>query len=177
MKRAVFFDRDGTINEDVGYFCSMDQFHFIPKAVDALKLVQNDFELFIVTNQSGVARKIFFEADLILFNREIEDLLHENGITIKKTYYCPHLPDNRCFCRKPSPYFLKQAAKEYDIDLKRSFVVGDHPHDIEMAVSVGARSVYVLTGHGKKHRNELIEQPNYIAGNIFVAAQWIRAHK
>ena len=177
MNRAVFLDRDGTINNDIGYFCTMDLFRFIPKAIDALRLLQNDFELFIVTNQSGVARKIFSEADLVLFNKQVENLLDENGITIKKTYYCPHLSDDRCYCHKPSPYFLKQAAKEYNIDLKQSFVIGDHPHDIEMGINVGAKSVYVLTGHGEKHRSELKEQPNYIAENIYAATQWIQAHK
>lgn len=176
MKKAVFLDRDGTINEDVGYFCSIDQFHLIPKATDALKILQKDFDLFIVTNQSGVARKIFSEADLILFNRQVEDLLAENGITIKKTYYCPHLPADRCYCHKPSSYFLKEAAKEYNIDLKQSFVIGDHPHDVEMAIDVGAKSVYVITGHGEKHRSELKRQPNYIAENVFAATEWIQSH-
>ena len=176
MKKAVFLDRDGTINEDVGYFCSIDQFHLIPKATDALKILQKDFDLFIVTNQSGVARKIFSEADLILFNRQVEDLLAENGITIKKTYYCPHLPADRCYCHKPSSYFLKEAAKEYNIDLKQSFVIGDHPHDVEMAIDVGAKSVYVITGHGEKHRSELKRQPNYIAENVFAATKWIQSH-
>lgn len=175
MKRAVFLDRDGTINEDVGYFCSMDKFRFIPKAVDALKLLKNDFELFIVTNQSGVARKIFSEGDLILFNKQVENLLHENGITINKTYYCPHLSQNGCFCHKPSSYFLKEAAKSYDIDLKQSVVIGDHPHDIEMAISAGAKSIYVLTGHGEKHRNELIVQPDLLAKNIYEAAVWMQS--
>jgi D-glycero-D-manno-heptose 1,7-bisphosphate phosphatase len=173
MKKAIFLDRDGTINEDVGYFCSMDRFRLIPKAVDALRSLQKDFDLFIVTNQSGVARKIFSEKDLISFNGEIERSLLEKGVIIKKTYYCPHLAEDRCCCHKPSPYFLREAAKEYDIDLKRSFVIGDHPHDIEMAVEAGVRSIYVLTGHGEKHRPELKTPPDHIAKNIFQAATWI----
>jgi D-glycero-D-manno-heptose 1,7-bisphosphate phosphatase len=177
MNRAVFLDRDGTINEDVGYFCSMEQFRFIPKAIEALMLLQNDFELFLVTNQSGVARNIFSETDLISFNKQVEDLLHKSGIIIKKTFYCPHLPDDCCSCHKPSPYFLQKASNEYNIDLKRSFVIGDHPSDVEMAISVEARSVYVLTGHGEKHRSELKNQPDHIAENIFTAAQWIQTHK
>lgn len=175
MKKAIFLDRDGTINEDVGYFCSMDQFRLIPNAIDALKLLQNHFDLFIVTNQSGVARKIFLEKDLIVFNRKVEEFLLKQGIYIKKTYYCPHLPKDQCPCHKPSPYFLKEAVKEYDIDLKQSFVIGDHPHDIEMALRVGAKSVYVLTGHGEKHREELNVQPDYLAKNIFQAASWIQS--
>jgi D-glycero-D-manno-heptose 1,7-bisphosphate phosphatase len=177
VKRAVFLDRDGTINEDVGYFCDMDQFQLIPKAIDALEILQKNFILFIVTNQSGVGRKIFSEKDLILFNGQIEKLLRKNNIIIRKTYYCPHLLEENCHCHKPSPYFLKKAARDYDIDLNESFVIGDHPHDIEMASAVRAKSVYVLTGHGKKHRSELREQPDHIAENIFAAAEWIRSHK
>ena len=107
MKRSVFLDRDGTINEDVGYFCSMSEFHLIPRAIEALKILQKHFELFIVTNQSGVGRKIFREEELIVFNKQVEDVLFEKGITIKKTYYCPHLREDNCVCCKPSPYFLK----------------------------------------------------------------------
>ncbi|MFH1580688.1 MAG: HAD family hydrolase [Pseudomonadota bacterium] len=175
MKKAIFLDRDGTINEDVGYFCSMEKFRLIPKALDALKSLQKYFDLFIVTNQSGVARKIFSEADLISFNGEIEKFLFEKGISIKKTYYCPHLPEDLCHCHKPSPYFLKETSKEYDIDLKQSFVIGDHPHDVEMAGAVGAKSAYVLTGHGEKHRDELKIQPDYLAADIFQATNWIQS--
>lgn len=173
MKKAVFLDRDGTINEDVGYFCSMDKFKLIPKTIDALKLLQKDFDLFIVTNQSGVARKIFSENDLIIFNQEIEKFLIKNGVFIKKTYYCPHLLEDKCNCHKPSPYFLSQAVEEFNVDLKRSFVVGDHPHDVEMGKTVGARTVYLLTGHGIKHHDELCVRPNYIADDLWEATAWI----
>jgi D-glycero-D-manno-heptose 1,7-bisphosphate phosphatase len=175
MKRAIFLDRDGTINEDIGYFCSMDKFKLIPKAVNALRLLHRYFDLFIVTNQSGVARKIFSESDLISFNRQIEEFLFGKNISIKKTYYCPHLPKDLCHCHKPSPYFLKEAAKEYCIDLKQSFVIGDHPHDVEMAAAVGAKSVYVLTGHGEKHKSELKKKPDCLAADIFQASCWIQS--
>lgn len=173
MRKAVFLDRDGTINEDVGYICSIEKFLVIPKAIDALKLLQKDFELFIITNQSGVSKKIFSEEDLVLFNRQVENFLAEQGVNIKKTYYCPHVPEDRCHCRKPSPYFMRKAAEEYDVSLKQSFVIGDHPHDMEMASVVGAKSVYVLTGHGKKHISELRIQPDLLANDIYEAANWI----
>jgi D-glycero-D-manno-heptose 1,7-bisphosphate phosphatase len=173
MKKAIFLDRDGTINEDVGYFCGMDRFRLIPGALDALKCLQKDFDLFIVTNQSGVARKIFSEDELVAFNQEVEALLRKNDITIQKTYYCPHLPEDGCSCHKPSEYFLLKAAKEYPVDLSRSFVIGDHPHDIEMGKRVGARTIYLLTGHGMKHRQELTARPDCIADDIRHAAAWI----
>ncbi|MFP4473205.1 MAG: D-glycero-alpha-D-manno-heptose-1,7-bisphosphate 7-phosphatase [Candidatus Omnitrophota bacterium] len=175
LKPAVFLDRDGTINEDVGYFCSHDQFQLIPRALDALRLLQDKYVLFIVTNQSGVARHVFTESELIRFNQEIEGVLKAEGIHIQKTYYCPHLPEDGCLCHKPSDFFLREAEQEFHIDLKGSVVAGDHPHDIEMAHRAGASAVYLLTGHGTKHRSELdsIRPPDLIAQNIYEAAVWI----
>ena len=173
MNKAVFLDRDGTINEDVGYFCSLDRFRLIPQAIEALQSLQKSYQLFIVTNQSGVARKIFSEPDLVLFNKQVEDLLRQQGVLIAKTYYCPHLPADRCPCHKPSPYFLAEAAREFAIDVRQSFVIGDHPHDVAMAAAAGAKGIYVLTGHGEKHRPELTVPPDYLAADIFQAAQWI----
>ena len=175
MNKAVFLDRDGTINEDVGYFCSLDKLKFIPRAMDALRILQKRYVLFIVTNQSGVARNIFTEEELIKFNQEFENILGDQGIHIEKTYYCPHLKEDGCGCHKPSSFFLGQAAADYSIDLKSSLVIGDHPHDIEMAHAVGARSVYLLTGHGRKHREELenIKEPDLIPENIYEAAIWV----
>lgn len=176
MKKAVFLDRDGTINEDAGYICSREQVHFIPGSLDALKLLQQKYTLFIVTNQSGVARGHFSEEDLKKFNAEVEAMLRGEGINIEKTYYCPHMGDEpHCFCHKPKTLFLEQAYKEFKIDLKNSIVIGDHPHDVTFGQEVGATSIYVLTGHGEKHRDELahINPPDYIASNLFEATQWI----
>ncbi len=174
-RKAVFLDRDGTINEDVGYFCSLDQFHLIPRTIDALRLLQETYVLFIVTNQSGVAKKVFSESDLIKFNWKIQDILMGKGIRIRKTYYCPHLPEEKCLCHKPSDFFLRHAEKKFCLDLEKSVVIGDHPHDIEMAKRVGAASAYVLTGHGEKHRPELkvVSHPDVIAKDIYEAARWI----
>ena len=176
MNKAVFLDRDGTINEDVGYFYSRDQLAFIPKSLEALKILQEQYLLFIVTNQSGVARGHFAEEDLIQFNKEFEQILRNEGIVIEKTYYCPHMGDeDHCRCHKPNTLFLDQARQEFNIDLKNSFVIGDHPHDIQFGQRVGATSIYVLTGHGQKHRAELIDidPPDFIANNLYEASLWI----
>jgi len=173
MKQAIFLDRDGTINEDVGYFCSLDKLKFLPKAFEALRMLQEKFVLFIVTNQSGVARNFFSEEDLIKFNRQIENILKQEEIFIKKTYYCPHLIEEGCICHKPNTFFLEQAVNEYDIDLTKSFVIGDHPHDVELAHNVGAKGIYVLSGHGKKHQSELTDEPCFIAKDLYEATLWI----
>ena len=178
MKRAIFLDRDGTINEDVGYFCSLDKLRFIPRAFDALRILQKNYVLFIVTNQSGVARKYFSEEDLIKFNRQFEEILRKEGIKIEKTFYCPHLLEEECICHKPSTYFMHRAEKDYAADLKNSVVIGDHPHDIEMAHAAGSGSIYLMTGHGIKHRLELEKKkkPDYIAEDLYQAAVWIEEH-
>ena len=173
LHSAVFLDRDGTINEDVGDFCSLDKLIFIPRAFEALRMLQRNYLLFIITNQSGIGKGFFSERDLLQFNAEFYAVLKEEGISIKQIYYCPHTKEKKCHCRKPSPYFLKIAEKGYDINLKNSYVIGDHPHDMEMAHKVGAGSVYLLTGHGRKHKQELLSKPDFIANDIYRAAVWI----
>jgi D,D-heptose 1,7-bisphosphate phosphatase len=173
MNRAVFLDRDGTINEDVGDFCSVEKLKLIPGAIEALKMLQKDFLLFIVTNQSGIGKNKFTEEEFLQFNNFFETFLKNKGITITHIYYCPHTKEENCICRKPKPYFLRQAEKDYNIDLKNSYVLGDHPHDIEMAHNVGVGSVYLLTGHGKKHRQELLKEPDFITSDIYEAVVWI----
>lgn len=173
MHKAIFLDRDGTINEDAGYICSEDELSFIPGVFGALKRLQDNFLLFIVTNQGGISKKIFSEDQFLRFSRHYNKILKSNGIEIKHVYYCPHTKEENCLCRKPSPYFLKEAERDYNVGLKSSFVIGDHPHDIEMAKSVGSGSVYVLTGHGKEHEKTMSVKPDFIAKDIVEASTWI----
>lgn len=176
MNRALFLDRDGTINEDVGNLYSEDKLIFIPRAIEALRILQKRFLLFIVTNQSGIGSNIFSEADFRGFTGSFDRLLKREGITVRHTYYCPHKKEDSCICRKPSPYFLKEAQRQYKIDTGNSFVIGDHPHDIEMAHKVDAKSIYLLTGHGQKHRKELVLAPDFIADNLYEAVSYIEAY-
>lgn len=113
--------------------------------------------LFIITNQSGIAKKIFSEDRFLWFNDYFNKILRNQDVIIKQIYYCPHTREDNCICRKPKPYFLRKAEKDYEIDLKKSYVIGDHPHDMEMAHRIRAGAVYLLTGHGRKHRQELIK--------------------
>lgn len=170
MHSAIFLDRDGTINEDVGDLFSPDRLVFIPRAIEALKILQQRFILFIVTNQSGIGGNAFTEEIFLAFNVHYLRVLDSHGIHIREVYYCPHRKEENCFCRKPSVYFVKNAEKTHKLDLRSSYVIGDHPHDVEMACGAGAGSVYVLTGHGKKHFRELKTRPDLIAKDIFEAA-------
>lgn len=178
MNKAIFLDRDGTINEDVGALCSKEKLALIPRSIEALRILQKKFQLFIVTNQSWIGKNVFSKEEYLEFSRYFEKLLKDRGITIKHTYYCPHTKEENCICRKPSPHFLKVAEKDYDIDLKNSFVVGDHQSDVETGFNAGAGgSVYLLTGHGKKHAAELSVKPDFIARDIYEAAVWIVTDK
>jgi histidinol-phosphate phosphatase family protein len=155
-KRAgLFLDRDGTIIEDCGHLRDQSQVKFIPGSVEALQRIKDKYILFIVTHQPGIADGTLTSHDVNTVNNYVIRHLADAGINIQDVYVCPHLRDSGCLCIKPRPYFLHRAADEWGIDLKLSVVVGDHPHDVELARNVGGRGIYVLTGHGRKHLNEL----------------------
>tara|TARA_Y100000310_G_C20685507_1_gene818695 strand:- start:778 stop:1311 length:534 start_codon:yes stop_codon:yes gene_type:complete len=172
MNRAVFFDRDGTLNHDGGYTYKTEDYILLPGVAETLKLLKEKFVFFIVTNQSGIGRGYFSLEDVHKFNDTMINDLKEEGIEFKKIFICPHGPEDGCDCRKPSTKSLLEAAKEFDIDLSKSFVVGDHPCDVEMGQKAGCKSVYLLTGHGKKHRDEM-DKTDYIANNMVEAGEWI----
>ncbi len=170
---AVFLDRDGTLIEDRGWLRDPHDVVFYPQTIPALRLLADEFALFIVTNQRGVADGLLRLEEVQRVNAHVVDTLTAAGIPIVDVYCCPHRRDENCPCIKPNPYFLRRAEREHNIDLARSFVIGDHPHDIELAVNAGARGIYVLTGHGAKHRAELAISCPVVPG-IAEAADYIR---
>ncbi|MFA6290994.1 MAG: HAD-IIIA family hydrolase, partial [Victivallales bacterium] len=105
-------------------------------------------------------------------NRHVLKVLEENGIRITELYYCPHNREDACECIKPKPYFLNKAAVKYGINLSESYVIGDHPHDVEFALNAGASGIFVLTGHGSKHLDEVREDWS-VAANLLEAAEMI----
>jgi D-glycero-D-manno-heptose 1,7-bisphosphate phosphatase len=163
-KAAVFLDRDGTIIEDRGHLRDMSDVVFFPETFEALQNLRDYFLLFIVTNQVGVAEGIITPGDVDRINRFIVSALAERGIVITDVYVCPHRRADNCLCIKPKPYFLRKAAKLYGIDLGASFAVGDHPHDIQLAQNAGAHGIYVLSGHGHKHRAEISDGTAVVTG-------------
>jgi len=174
MQKAVFLDRDGTINEDVGDFCSLDKLFFIDRSIDALKILQeHSYLLIIITNQTGINKKIFSEEEFLNFNQQYLNILKSYGIDIKEVFYCPHLKEENCICRKPKTYFIDVAKEKYNIDLNNSYTIGDHPHDVEMGKNANTKTIYLLSGHGQKHLNELNTKPDYIAKNLYEAVVWI----
>lgn len=144
MTKAVFIDRDGVINEDSGYVHTIDQFKILPRVVDALKLLQEkDYLLIVITGQSGIGRGMFSEEDFLKLNGYMINYFHQRDIDIKKTYYCPHHPDEDCACRKPKTKLLEDAAHDFDIDLPRSWVIGDKLSDIEMGEAAGCHTALI----------------------------------
>ncbi len=152
---AVFLDRDGTLIEDRGDLSNPSQVLWYPDTVPALRRLSTRFALFIVTNQSGVAKGTITRQAVDRVNAYVCDYLANHGISILATYVCPHERAAGCHCIKPKPYFLRQAEREFHLDLARSFTIGDHPHDVDLAQDVGATGIYVLTGHGIKHRDSV----------------------
>jgi D-glycero-D-manno-heptose 1,7-bisphosphate phosphatase len=155
MKRAVFIDRDGTINEEREYLYRRDDFAFMPGAPQAIRLLNEaGFLVIVVTNQSGVARGFYTEEDVHVLHRHIASLLEHYGARVDAWFYCPHHPAGRgsyalpCRCRKPLPGMLLEAAGRFAIDLESSIMIGDKLVDMEAGRAAGCRSILVRTGYG-----------------------------
>lgn len=171
-KSAVFLDRDGTLIHDRGCLRSQEDVVFYRQTIDALKRLQQKFELFIITNQSGIAKGKQSVEETENVNKYVVQQLASQGVIIKDLYYCPHDRKDNCCCMKPSPYFAHKAAADYGILLRDSFAVGDHPHDVELARNFGGSGVFLLTGHGKRHVCELSGDV-FTARNIYAAGKHI----
>jgi D-glycero-D-manno-heptose 1,7-bisphosphate phosphatase len=174
---AVFLDRDGTIIEDRGYLSDVSQIVFFPETIESLRRLQKYFLLFMVTNQPGIARGIISREDVNHINSATAEKMTEAGIEIADIYVCPHDRSDNCECIKPNPYFLQKAARDYNINLQRSFVVGDHPCDVHLAKNTGARGIYVLTGHGSKHVADLPQDAEIVSGIEEAAERIISCHR
>jgi D-glycero-D-manno-heptose 1,7-bisphosphate phosphatase len=156
MKRAVFFDRDNTIIEDVPYNGDADKVTLLQGAVDAMKHCSLlGYELVIITNQSGVGRGYITEQQMNEVNSKVEALLQEAGVFIRKTYSCIHAPDERCICRKPGAGLLKAAADELSISLNQSVMVGDKISDVKAGINAGC-GMNILISETEKECNEFI---------------------
>jgi D,D-heptose 1,7-bisphosphate phosphatase len=156
MWPAVFLDRDGTMIEEVGYLDRLDRLTLFPWTLDSIRLLNRaGFRVIVVSNQAGVARGYFGEDFVARTHAHLDGLVHASGGEVAGYYYCPHHPDapvpeyrQACDCRKPAPGLLQRAAREHQLDLGRSFLVGDRWTDIEAGIRAGVRSVLVRSGYG-----------------------------
>jgi len=179
MKRpAVFFDRDGTLIDERGYLGDPSRLRFYPSAVPALRRLQKaGFLLVVVSNQSGVARGYFSLDDMNKVNARFLKILRGAGVRMAGTYFCPHAPDGGCACRKPRPGMPRRAARELNIDLKKSFMVGDQARDMELARAIGATGLLVMTGGGRSVRPRAAALGAKTTSNASTAAAWILARR
>ena len=178
--RAVFLDRDGVLNKDEGYVGCVDDFHFIEGTIEALQsLKQAGFLLVLVTNQSGIARGRYSEDDFINLTEWMDWSLADKGVDLDGIYYCPHHPEHGlgeykidCDCRKPKPGMLLTAASELDINMAKSFMVGDKASDLQAAINAGvAHPILVKTG--KVLSSEATALAELVTDNLASAAAYI----
>ncbi len=187
LKSAVFLDRDGTINEQMGYINHTCRFQLLPGAGQAIKRLNDaNIPVIVVSNQSGLARGYFPEELLVAVHDKMHTLLAEEGAKVDAIYYCPHHPEAKeerfresCDCRKPKPGLVLQASKELGLDPEKSFVVGDRWSDIKTAANCGATSILVRTGYGRGDEQYIgpqqTIQPDYKADDLMMAVDWILA--
>ncbi len=186
MKRpAIFIDRDGTINEQMGYINHLSRFHIFSGVPEAIRLLnENNFFVIVVTNQSGVARG-YFPIELVENIHEyMRDTLEKQGAKIDAVFFCPHYPRSRlkeyaleCDCRKPKTGMIRQALDRFDIDLAQSYMIGDHYTDLEFAHNGNIKSIMVKTGYGLGEAEYILpglqHKPVYVADDLLDAVKWI----
>jgi D-glycero-D-manno-heptose 1,7-bisphosphate phosphatase len=184
MKRpAVFIDRDGTISEEVGYVNHPSRFRLFPYSSEAIRILNNnDWLAILITNQAGVARGYFSEEMIVNVHDQLKCDLHD--AQLDAIYYCAHHPSVGeppyrvdCDCRKPKPGLIDRAAKDFEIDLGASWMVGDRYSDIELARNAGLRSAFLLSGYGRGEweyqRNSWKHQPDIVCENLLEAVKMI----
>ncbi len=157
LRPAILLDRDGTINEEVGYLTDAADLRLYPFAADAIRLLRRaGFAIVVVTNQGGIARGLMTEAFVQDTHRRMAAMLDRAGAHVDEWCYCPHHPESvvpglntPCDCRKPGTALPRAAATRLGLDLTRSWVIGDHWRDVQMGHAVGARAILLRTGHGR----------------------------
>lgn len=177
-RRAIFLDRDGVINVNrPDYVKSWDEFVFLPRALDALKrLALSEFVIVVTTNQSVIARGMASAATVRDIHARMVAEVRRAGGRIDAVYYCPHLPGDKCDCRKPQPGLYRRAARDGNLDLPRSIVIGDAFTDVAAALAISARPILVLTGRGQTQHAEMVRHNHsgyHVADDLWSAVDWI----
>ena len=173
MKKAIFLDRDGTINVEKDYIYKSEDLIFEEGTIEALKTFKNlGYILIVVSNQSGIARGYFTEEDLHIFNNNMNKILKKNGVEITEFYCCPHHPDGIgeykkvCECRKPNNKMIEDAIKKYNIDREKSYMIGDKTSDIGAGLKSNLKTVLVKTGYGLKDMEKVDKNETLICENL-----------
>jgi len=165
---AIFLDRDGTLVEEVNYLSRVEDLRLFPFSADAVRrLKEAGFLIIVVTNQSGIGRGIYTEAEMHAIHEAIQNEL--NG-AIDAFYFCPHLPCDGCDCRKPKLGMIEAALRDLEIDVENSWMIGDKKIDVETGRSAGMRTALVLTGYGTQHKGSLEQLPEIMEDDLGAAA-------
>lgn len=149
LQKTVFLDRDGVINKKMpegDYVKNWDEFEFLPGAIEAVKLLnQNGYQVYVITNQRGIARGLMTEEDLDDIHQKMQRELKRQSVNIDDIYYCPHNYEDNCDCRKPKPGMLLQAASDHNLDLTKAICIGDSNFDVEAGKAAGCKAILVET--------------------------------
>ena len=171
---AIFIDRDGTIIHDADYLSSVAELEVFDFASEAMEMLrEKGYLIIVISNQSGIGRGIFDSAAVHAVHREINERL---GGLIDAFYFCPHLPDDRCDCRKPAIGLLRRATEDFAIDIPNSWVIGDKQSDIELGFNAGIATALVMTGYGETELPRLERMPDLVAADLLTAARDISSH-
>ena len=185
INRAIFLDRDGTLNVEDGHITSPEKFRLYSFAAEAVRLInQSGWKAIVLTNQSGIARDYFNEATLNEIHELMRESLRSQGAWLDAIYYCAHHPDYGppsyrldCDCRKPKPGLAEMAARDFNLDLSLCYVVGDRYRDIQAGHAAGARGVMIMTGLGREEYETDCRgwprQPDHVAEDLLDAVKWI----
>jgi len=181
MRKAIFLDKDGTLIEDVPYNCDVRMIRLMPGASEGLRRLQvAGYALIVVSNQPGVAHGFFPTDALRQVEMTLGALLQDERVRLDGFYYCPHHPKGRvtayaavCDCRKPSPGLLIQAASDYGIDLRASWMIGDILHDVEAGRRAGCRTILIDNGHETEWHLAAHRCPDAMAADLASAADII----
>lgn len=174
MKKAIFLDRDGTVCEDAAYLSRVEDLRLFPFAAEAIRILsRNDFLVCLVTNQSGIGRGIFDENALREIHAQLKKELSESNAHLDAIYFCPHAPENKCQCRKPHIGMIEQAAKDFQIDLKNTWMIGDKAIDVETGSNAKTKTALVLTGYGAREVANMEIKPDLVGQNLLEAVRLI----
>jgi D-glycero-D-manno-heptose 1,7-bisphosphate phosphatase len=175
MNKIIFLDRDGTIifDPEDERVDKEEKIKLFPDTIEALKyLASNNFSVVLITNQAGIAEGRINLQDFDRINNKVLEMLEPSGIKILKTYVCPHSPQDNCECRKPKPTMILEAAKEFNVDLAETYMIGDRESDILAGINAGAKTVLVKTANKPVE----VKEATYTALTLLDAVKYISAN-
>lgn len=172
-KPAIFLDRDGVLIVEKDFLISTEDIEFYPETFESLRSINNQYLKIVISNQSGIARGFFTSNDVEKLHHYLSDLLAKKSISIDAWFFCPHGPDDGCSCRKPAPGMILEAAEKLDINLSKSWIIGDKSSDIQAGRAAGLKTILVKTGYAGAEPGGRDIKPDFTAADIREAVDYI----